>query len=988
MFTGIENLSWLDEFDGIVAETSFTDSRLHANLFAGVSTLFLCVLCTAFGRTCPLLHSLLVDRPLRGFDRRRKLIQWIILGYALLVAIQVVMCQILVSGSVHIQPDYLSVAIRVQAELAFLLLFVRIGLKWRRDRIGPCRRVCNSRKCVLGSKPQSIKLKAVLMCLNIASSHATQVFHACEQGAMSVSNLSSARVEDDNEGRDCHDRSVWCDSLTSTVRCPSRSRASDWSPIEQNTDPGHYSVSALPGHTAEGSALPEATFCEQETSPFSWPCEGDSRTIVPGGTEEGQCHSPMSSPSHDSDIDSSYSANHGDDRPTFLGNFVIDPRTQEPLGTDVDQYKSVRREEAENLVFQDRPFLAKVWFAPFNRCNGQPKDLIVSVEDFGRIGEVVCLAWGDHLPVSSCSFRLVWPQPAFYTYQESWHFLVFDGQGPPAGLVHNTCGGDQGTQSQCHAFCACAFDHRHSVRKFQAESLGKQWKHGDLVQVFTEGVQDVCESFPWIATEGDNTATPVRFRDEINPHDGSFLMQQQLAQLANTQAVTITAMRFARAVDHQIPMYEIANFATQNFVKRDGLRNWVRNVLEYEGDSMVLATWRISSTTPIAHECDRVLLEGTNWARSFRSYWKTDDSFKTPVIISVDPQPPVVSGGELKQFHVIAVENRVLQQDCVVHLFDIWEAESPSDGTGWQFLGRKAFVILRTATVKEAAKTTAMPQARNDVQVYALYSQRDGETQVTFRSDQILAVPDCSYVHLVFVNMKKNCLPNSAEVPLEGTERLQGPVGLPQHAKYGDNTATPAEDGQEESAMMQVRQVVGTAAEQAIANCYEPIFTPVRLYAGQESSWRLWNHFVRSRLWRNPRFDEMSAWVLPEGTWVQTLSVTLFSSRPGSRSWNDPLQLWYALGGQTDPIVLMVFPAVSQLSLPEDNLLFVPADHYENEERTFLVDVVDHNEPAPHVIERAAVRGEHLTPRMSSRAQVQTVYCFVSRLQPVSGICW
>ena len=968
--TGIENQFWLEEFNGTVAETSFRDSRLHLNLFAGVSTMFLCALCTAFGRTCPLIHSLLWRRPLRGSDQRSKLIQWVLLGFVLLVAIQVVTCQILVSGGVHIQPDYLSVAIRVQAELAFLLLFVRLGLKWRCDSIGPCRSVCNSRKCAVRPKPHSVKLKALLICLNIASSHATQVFHACEQGAMSIGNRSSFQAASDSDGQYHRDNSVLRDSLQSIQQCPDSSRASFWGPIEQRTDLGQHCIDALSSHAAEGSALPEATFCEYETSPFSWPCEGDSRPIVPEGTEEGHSHSSMNGPGQESNIESSDSALLDDDRLTFLGNFVIDPRTQEPLGTDVEQDRSVRREEAENLVFQDRPFLAKTWFAPLNRCNSQPRDLVVSVEDFGRIGDVVCSAWGDYLTVSSCSFRLVWPQPALFTYQESWHFLVFDGQGPPAVLVHNTCG-SKGEQNPCHSFCACAFDHRHKVRRSQGESSGIRWKHGNLVRIFVKGARSVCESFPLLhssGTDGDNTATPGRFRDDINPHDGNSLMQQQLMHLANIQAVTITAMRFARAVDHQIPMYEIANFATQNFVKKDGLRSWIRNVLGHEGDSMILATWRVSSTAPITHECDRVLLEGPNWARSFRLYWKKDDSFKTPVIISVDPQPPVVSGGEMKQFHVIAVENRVLKQDYVVHLFDIWEAESPTDGTGWHFLGRKALVILRTSTVEEVAKIMDMPRYRSDAQVHALYSQRDGETKVTFRRDQRLAVPDCSYVHLVFVNAKENCLPISVDVSSEGNELLQTPVNLQQHAKYGENTATPVDDGQDELVMMQAQQVTRTAAEQALANCYEPIFTPVRLYSGRESSWRLWNHFVRSRLWRNPRFDEMSAWVLPEGTWTQTIPVTLFSSRPGSQAWNDPLRLWHALGGQTDPIVLMVFPAVNQLSLPEDHLLFVPADTYEHEERVFLVDVVDRSEPGSHVVERVAVRGTGWTPRSLARS--------------------
>ena len=333
---GIDNLSWLDEVTfGINADTLNRDSSSQSTFFAGVSTLFLCILCYAFGRTCPLMHFLLQGRPLRGSDQRSKLVQWILIGYFLLVAIQVVSCQIFVSGGVHIRPDYLSIAIQVQATLAFSLLFVRLGLRWRCDRIGACRLIGNSRKSVIRPRLQGIKLKAVFMCLNIASSHATQVFHSCEQGAMFVGNLSSASGLNENDRLHNHSSPALRDPVQSIMHCPDSPRAPDRGPIEQRTETGDQSGDALLGPAAGGSALPEATFCESETSPSSWPCEGDSRAMIPNGTEEGHCHSSTNCQVHDSDIGSVYQAIHADDRPTFLGNFVIDPRTQEPLGVDV-----------------------------------------------------------------------------------------------------------------------------------------------------------------------------------------------------------------------------------------------------------------------------------------------------------------------------------------------------------------------------------------------------------------------------------------------------------------------------------------------------------------------------------------------------------------------------------------------------------------------------------------------------------------------------
>ena len=436
----------------------------------------------------------------------------------------------------------------------------------------------------------------------------------------------------------------------------------------------------------------------------------------------------------------------------------------------------------------------------------------------------------------------------------------------------------------------------------------------------------------------------------------------QVDDLQALQASTIRAMRFAHAVHHQTSIYATANYATQNFVKKDGLRGWVQRELARDGETIIFAVWKISHLANVVRECQRIVLEGSNWARTFRQFWRIDDESKTPVIAAVEPQPPTISGGQLEQLHVIAAENRFVQPDQTAHLFDTWKADTPTQGTGREFLARRAAVIRRTNTVAEIAELLGFTSSRADMQPYAAYSSKDDRERMTFRKHQRIEVPDFSYIDIVFVgatacqDYAQQCETGTTAVDVDTSlDRLMRPIG--------ENTATPPELEQDVHSLVQQPQNHRTAAQVEEDKCFQPILDPIRLYAGQESSWRLWNHFARDRVRTHPGLDEMSAWILVEANFVQSMPITLFSSRRGSASWNDPLVLWDSLGGQQDPEVLMVFPRPTKRSLPEDHVIFVPAEAHEREQRVFLVDVLDYTRQAPHIVERVAVRGDLLTPR-------------------------
>ena len=79
------------------------------------------------------------------------------------------------------------------------------------------------------------------------------------------------------------------------------------------------------------------------------------------------------------------------------------------------------------------------------------------------------------------------------------------------------------------------------------------------------------------------------------------------------------------------------------------------------------------------------------------------------------------------------------------------------------------------------------------------------------------------------------------------------------------------------------------------------------------------------------------------------------------------MAIWADLGGISDPEAIMVFPRPDTFALPEEHLIFTPASAYDQEQRAFLVEVVDRMLPPPYIRERVAVRGERLTPQSIAR---------------------
>ena len=938
-------------FDFLV---QYETSRIQ---FIGVSMVFLLSLADAFRRTCLIAYTYLHACPLRGSNRRNKFSYWTAASFVLLATIQLVVRQIAVVGGVHIRPDYLSTIIQLQAVFLSAVLYSGCGGTWRDDVIGPCRRLSHFRKSAVRSRRAPFRLKALILCLNVLTSHATHVFHSCEQDAP----MRWGTVSDNSEeGKE---------NVANENGSPASTKEDLMSLVSKSVDEPdtkdrlryaetHRELRCHAG--MDGPALPEAALQPRNSCLLSWPCEGACRPPSHTRELEGQGH--LSSPSDVGmpNIGSDHHEMQRGARPAFLGDFDFGTRTQASFDIENSQSDSVSRDQASRLAFREQPILVKVWFAPSGRCNERAIDTMIPKEELGSIGDAVCRIWEDLLSFDSCSFRIVWPQPAEHTFQELWHFVVYEGQGPTAVLLQNTFGIDEETRHT--EFCACALDRRNALRTRQESLSNRIWTNGDLVRTRDTGDRGLCHLHPghnWKRSSGGNTATPLQLH-QAEEGEEAFLMQADYLQAL--QASTIRAMRFAHAVHHQTSIYATANYATQNFVKKDGLRGWIQRELARDGDTITLAVWRISHLVHVARECQRILLEGTNWARTFRQFWRIDDESKTPVLAAVEPQPPTISGGRLDQLHVIAAENRFVQPDQTAHLFDIWKADTPIQGTGREFLARRAAFIRRTNTVAEIAELLGYVSSRADMQLYAAYSDKDSGEGMIFRRYQRIEVPDFSYIDIVFVGATE--CQDPAQQGETGTTAVDTDSGFDRLTRpIGENTATPPEPEQDVHSLVQQSQPYRTAAQVEADKCFQPILDPIRLYVGQESSWRLWNHFVRDRVWTHPGLDEMSAWFLVEANFVQSIPITLFTSRRGSASWNDPLALWESLGGQQDPEVLMVFPRPTKGSLPEDHLIFVPAEAHEREQRVFLVDVLDYASRPPYIVERVAVRGDLLTPR-------------------------
>lgn len=197
-----------------------------------------------------------------------------------------------------------------------------------------------------------------------------------------------------------------------------------------------------------------------------------------------------------------------------------------------------------------------------------------------------------------------------------------------------------------------------------------------------------------------------------------------------------------------------------------------------------------------------------------------------------------------------------------MHLFEVWTTNDPSVGTGRVFVARLAAAIPQAFTVWQIVEALGFATLVADgKQVFIVFSFRDNTERAVFEGYQIPEVPEFSLLNIILVvNQDKVCEPkeeNTATSPVEMPLVVEDTVGL--------------------------MQTQLTAAEQAAARRFEPVMGALRLHRGRDASWRLWNHLVRRRAWDHRHTDEMSAWVLVEGTRIQSIPVTLFSSSHAAR---------------------------------------------------------------------------------------------------------
>lgn len=243
----------------------------------------------------------------------------------------------------------------------------------------------------------------------------------------------------------------------------------------------------------------------------------------------------------------------------------------------------------------------------------------------------------------------------------------------------------------------------------------------------------------------DNTAT-LREEREEDEEVSNFM------QLTDDAIIELRWSRAIHAAQHQQPMRDPANFAVQNFVRRDGLRSWLQGLpdgIDVE-QAFMLAVWRIHPALLVTYAPDRLLLQGGNLARHFREFWRVNDDFKSPKVAAIEPQPVRLSGFEPPQLHLLAVENRHLSSDQMVHLFEVWKVKDATASTGREFLARIAAILPRTSTVRQILRELGYSELLQQSHV-ASFSLRIGRRRLMYEDDQVLKVPDFSLVDLVLV---------------------------------------------------------------------------------------------------------------------------------------------------------------------------------------------------------------------------------------------
>ena len=385
----------------------------------------------------------------------------------------------------------------------------------------------------------------------------------------------------------------------------------------------------------EGSALPEALFLPSDGCGYpSRPCEGRCLSIVDEHDVEGHC---QLSTKRSLDVSNRSILNlcEGVDAgSTVLGDFVLNNRSQVPSFVERGPIVS-RAQRGDDFCFDDRPIVVKVWFAPHHSCNIVAKDVTLEPQHFGNIQEEVCRVWSDAIPPSLCSYRTISPQPDEQTYGQMLHLVVFGTGSPAAVLIRQS-------SALSDNFCACALSPFHPLRKRHELELQRFWKHGELMHIEAQRHGNVCTH----TTE----STSAHLGQRVDQGRDYIADVMSLMQTTAEQRETIAGARYAHAIQYQRAYHGVANFATQNFVKNDDLRRWIETLPFYEArEGLILAVWRIEPGRAVTMSCDRIRLNEGNWARTFRTYWKAEEVYKTPKLAAVEPQPALISHRDFQQ---------------------------------------------------------------------------------------------------------------------------------------------------------------------------------------------------------------------------------------------------------------------------------------------------------------------------------------------------
>ena len=957
--------------------------------------------------TCLLLTAhkwvtLMCWRSLKGLFRRRRLISWSLQLFALWGCSVLVVCRIIHFEGVHIQLEVVKNILWYPIGFMAVGVATRLNLRLRIDLLGKCRTLHSVRKTPAKVRSRRIKWKHLLFLCSFVTSHVTATaqtlgfdasFNDDDQGRADFGKEQFVLYEEQKHSASdssvClmqHDSDVGFDRATGEQQQLGLAIEHDTGqPPPNGEQVGLHSPLELESNR-DGYALPEAQNPSmQSDSSFSRPCERSCPDRCLDQHPEGHSQSIVFLPNVSQNHTFEGREDHNSDRRTILGDFVFNPWTQDPSELKQGRTNHADRNRTQNFVFNTEPFEAKVWYAPKSECNGEARDITVEPDLFGNLQGVMCRVWSDKIRSDRCSFAIVRPQPAEHYHSNIMHFLTFELGSYMAVLVR------QITSDSYDAaridFCACAFSFRDHARTRLSLDEEQRWIKGQLVTFQNQRRDDICQVLSFGGSRGgENTATPNdasvlavrRHRSQSGSSESQYSRyvwsgiqyfparantatqtsrenspnsledHSMLMQIGDIQGTTADT-RSTGAAQSQLPLQNIASFATQNFVKRDDLKTWIRNLPFYEeADITVLAIWRMRPTQLVTNECERLPLQDGNWAKIFRAHWRVSDEYTTPKLAAVEPQPDRNSHADFQQIHIFAFENRAIQPDHRVHLFDVWRIDDAGNCGRRVFLARKAAQISSTLAVERIPEILDLGLPRLAEEVYASSKHQEGRPRVILQGKQTLALPEYSQVDIMIVTNPTPCACGEDEQRFIQEAR--------------DNTATLFEEGDDSVVWMQSNHRPRTSAEIAAERCFDPVRTPIRLYRGMESSWRLWNHFVYDRAWSHANLDEVSVWILPERAFVQSIPVTLYSSRRGSVTTNNPTELWKSLGGESDPIVLMVFPTPSRIVLPEDHLVMMPYEAYDQGQRVFLIDVVSDSVERP-VLERVAVRGTRLTPR-------------------------